>query len=132
MFENLNDSNYLIYAIKAYDKPNCIMSELEEDIKRIKYVKRLFKKYKAANILKDRLILNHLIILNNVFGPEAATRLLFLKIDESLWCMLKTFLLLINTMPDVIYGINDIKLMRSLIQVSDVFRHRSISSLEKP
>ena len=106
MFENLNDDNFIMYAIKAYNKPNCIMSEFEEDIKRIKYVKRLIKKYMATGDLKERLILNHIIILSNVFGIEATVRMLFLKLDEKHYPIIKTFLLFLSYMPTVIYGVN--------------------------
>lgn len=82
------------------------MSEFEEDIKRIKYIKRLIKKYLATDDLKERLILNHIIILSNVFGVEATVRMLFLKLDRKLYPILKTFLLFLNYMPDMIYGID--------------------------
>jgi hypothetical protein len=117
MFENINDDNFLIFAIKAYDKPNCIMSEFENDIKRIKYIKRLFKKYKINNDLKERLILNHLIILYNVFGVEASTRMLFLKIGKKEHDILKTFLLFLNFMPNVVKGINGKNIRSSDIAV---------------
>lgn len=106
MIDNLNDDNFIMYAIKAYNKPNCIMSEFEEDIKRIKYVKRLIKKYMATGDLKERLILNHIIILSNVFGIEATVRMLFLKLDEKHYPIIKTFLLFLSYMPTIIYGVN--------------------------
>jgi hypothetical protein len=106
MFENLNDENFLLYAIKHYNAPNCIVSEFQEDLKKIKYLKRLFRRYKSTNILKERLILNHIILLNNVFGPEATPRILFYKIDERDFDILKTFLLYLNIMPDIILNIN--------------------------
>lgn len=81
------------------------MSEFEEDIKRIKYVKRLIKKYVVTGDLKERLILNHIIILSNVFGIEATVRMLFLKLDKKHYPILKTFLLFLNHMPSVVYGI---------------------------
>ena len=106
MIDNLNDDNFIMFAIKAYNKPNCIMSEFEEDIKRIKYVKRLIKKYVVTGDLKERLILNHIIILSNVFGIEATVRMLFLKLDEKHYPIIKTFLLFLSYMPTVIYGVN--------------------------
>ena len=111
MFDDLNDDNFMIYAMKCYDTPHCIMSEFENDIKRTKYLKRLFRRYKVTKSLKERLILNHIILLNNVFGPEATPRILFYKIDERDYDVLKTFLSYLNIMPDVIYGIrgNNIK-----------------------
>lgn len=107
MIENLSDDNFLIYAMKAYDKPNCIMSEFEEDLSRIKYVKRLIKRYKTTGELKERLILNHIIILSNVFGVEPSVRMLFFKLDKEDYDVLKTFLLFLNFMPRHINGINN-------------------------
>lgn len=107
MIDNLSDDNFLIYAMKAYDKPNCIMSEFEEDLSRIKYVKRLIKRYKTTGELKERLILNHIIILSNVFGVEPSVRMLFFKLDKEDYDVLKTFLLFLNFMPRHINGINN-------------------------
>ena len=106
MFDNLNEENFMIYAMKCYESPNCVMSEFEGDIKRTKYLKRLFRRYKVTKTLKERLILNHIILLNNVFGPEVTSRILFYRIDEKDYDVLKTFLLYLNIMPDMIYGIN--------------------------
>ena len=105
MIDNLNDENFMIYAMKCYDSPNCIMSEFEEDLKRIKYIKRLIKRYKTTGELKERLILNHIIILSNVFGTRNAVRMLFYKLDEQDYQILKTFLLFLGYMPDSITGI---------------------------
>ena len=106
MFENLNEDNFLMYAVKCYSSPHCIMSEFEGDIKRTKYLKRLFRRYKVTKSLKERLILNHIILLNNVFGNEATTRILFYKIDERDYDILKTFLAYLNIMPDEVLGVN--------------------------
>ena len=106
MFDDLNDDNFMIYAMKAYNSPHCIVSEFESDIKRTKYLKRLFRRYKVTKSLKERLILNHIILLNNVFGPEATARILFYKIDERDYDILKTFLAYLNIAPEMIYGIN--------------------------
>jgi hypothetical protein len=81
------------------------MSEFEGDIKRTKYLKRLFRRYKTSKSLKERLILNHIILLNNVFGQESTARILFYRIDERDYDILKTFLCYLNIMPEVIYGI---------------------------
>lgn len=105
MFNELNEDNFIIYAMKCYDSPNCIMSEFEEDLKRLKYIKRLIKKYKATGELKDRLILNHIIVMSNVFGTESAVRMLFYKFDSDDYSILKTFLIFLNYMPKVILGI---------------------------
>lgn len=106
MIDNLTDENFMLYAMKCYDSPNCIMSEFEEDLKRIKYVKRLIKRYKTTGELKERLILNHIIILSNVFGTRNAVRMLFFKLDEQDYQILKTFLLFLGYMPDIVLGIN--------------------------
>jgi len=106
MFDNLNEDNFMMYAAKAYTSPHCILSEFEGDIKRTKYLKRLFRRYKVTNSLKERLILNHIILLNNVFGTEATARILFYKTDERDYDILKTFLSYLNIMPDAVYGIN--------------------------
>lgn len=105
MIDDLNDDNFLIYAMKCYNAPHCIISEFESDIKRTKYLKRLFRRYKISKSLKERLILNHIILLNNVFGPEATARILFYKIDERDYDILKTFLSYLNIVPEMIYGI---------------------------
>ena len=97
----LNDSNFLIYAIKKYNNPQCEgMEDLEEDIKRFKYLKRLFRKYRATGELKTRLILNHIIVLNNVFGNEASATLLLYKIEQEYWAILKTFLVFLKTINE--------------------------------
>ena len=105
MFDDLNDENFTMYAMKCYSSTNCVMSEFESDIKRTKYLKRLFRRYKITKSLKERLILNHLILLNNVFGPEATSRILFYRIDERDYDILKTFLCYLQIMPEIVYGI---------------------------
>jgi hypothetical protein len=124
MFDDLNEDNFMIYAMKSYASPNCVMSEFEGDIKRTKYLKRLFRRYKVTKTLKERLILNHVILLNNVFGPEVTARILFYRIDERDYDILKTFLLYLNIMPDRIYGINgktihtaDIPLDENIVEI---------------
>ena len=117
MIDDLNDENFSIFAIKVYDKPNCLMSEFEHDIKRLKYVKRLFRKYNVTGDLKDRLVLNHLIVLYNVFGADATTRMLFLKVPEKDHVILKTFLLFLSFMPNVVKGINGKNIRSSDIAV---------------
>ena len=120
MLDNICDDNFLIYAMKAYDKPNCIMSEFEDDLKRLKYVKRLIKRYKATGDLKERLILNHIIILSNVFGIEPTVRMLFYKIGNDDHDILKTFLLFLNFMPNVVRGVNGSNIQSADISV-DLF-----------
>ena len=106
MFDDLNEDNFMMYAMKCYTSPHCIMSEFEGDIKRTKYLKRLFRRYKVTKSLKERLIINHIILLNNVFGTEATARILFYKTDERDYDILKTFLDYLDIMPDFVYGIN--------------------------
>jgi hypothetical protein len=117
MFENLNDDNFMMYAVKAYSSPQCIMSEFEGDLKRTKYIKRLFRRYKLSGGLKERLILNHIILLNNVFGAEATVRILFYRVDRKDYDVLKTFLLYLNLMPEIIKGIRGLDIRSSDIQV---------------
>jgi hypothetical protein len=104
--QELNDDTVLLYAIRAYDKLNYVKSEFEEDYKTFRYVKRLLQRYRATGELKENLILNHLSLIYNMFGIEPGTRLLFYKMDEADYSSLKTFLVFLNTMPDVIHGIN--------------------------
>ena len=106
MFDDLNEDNFMIYAMKCYQSPHYIISEFEGDMKRTKYLKRLFRRYKNTGSLKERLILNHIILLNNVFGPEATARILFYKIEERDYDVLKTFLCYLNIMPEIVVGIN--------------------------
>lgn len=117
MFDDLNDENFIIYAMKFYNSPHCIVSEFESDIKRTKYLKRLFRRYKVTKSLKERLILNHIILLNNVFGTEATARILFYKIDERDYDILKTFLAYLNIMPNVVYGIKGKNIVVSEIPI---------------
>ena len=124
MFDDLNDDNFLMYAIKCYTSPHCIQSEFDGDIKRTKYLKRLFRRYKITKSVKERLILNHIILLNNVSGPVATARILFFRIDERDYDILKSFLAYLNIMPDVIYGIRgkniytqDIPLEQNILEI---------------
>lgn len=103
MFEKpINDQTFLSIAMQHYDNMQCTtIEEFEEDLKRFGYLKKLFARYVDNDILKERLILNHLIILHNVFGiitPE----LLFFKVDKQYWNILATFLVYLNQMPDEI------------------------------
>ena len=97
----LNNDNFVLFAMKHYDNPQCVnIDEFHDDLNRTKYLKRLFKKYENSGILKERLILNHLIILNNVFGVENSARILFFKIEEDYHSLLKTFLVYLNCLPE--------------------------------
>ena len=99
-FDELNENNYLLFAIKFYDNPQAVTKEdFEDDLKRIKYVKRLLKKYKNTGTLKTHLILNHLIVLFNVFS-DAAVPLLFYNLEKDLWPAITSFLVFLNRIPD--------------------------------
>lgn len=104
----LNDSNFLLYAAANYTNPSVYdTDEFHEDLNRFKYVKKLFYRYHERGELRERLILNHLITLYNIFEPTANTRMLFFRIDEDHWPSLKTFLLFLNFMPEVVYHIEE-------------------------
>ena len=95
----LNEDNFLMYAIKNYYNPGSMgMAELEEDLKIIKYIKRLLNRYKTYGEINERLVLNHLVVLYNVFG-DATTDMLFYKIDKEYWSDLKTYLVYLHRMP---------------------------------
>ena len=99
-FDELNESNYLLFAIKFYDNPQAVTKDdFESDLKRIRYVKRLLKRYKNSGELKVHLILNHLIVLFNVFN-DATVPLLFYNLEEDLWPSIKSFLLFLNRIPE--------------------------------
>ena len=99
-FDELNKSNYLLFAIKFYNNPQSVTREdFEDDLKRIKYIKRLLKRYKNTGELKIHLILNHLTVLFNVFD-EAAVPLLFYNLERELWPFIKSFLLYLNRLPE--------------------------------
>lgn len=101
MVFDLTEDSFFMYAIKHYDNPACKgLSEFNEDMKRFKYLKRLLGRYHAGKGLKDRLILNHIIVINNLFGPEASVKMLFYKVDKKHWSSLKTFLVFLNLMPE--------------------------------
>lgn len=90
-----------MYAIQHYHNPSCEgMTEFNDDMKRFKYIKRLFRKYEETGILKERLLLNHIIVLNNLFGAEASSTLLFFKTEQLHWSALKGFLEFLNIMPE--------------------------------
>ena len=99
-FDELNESNYMLFAIKFYDNPQAVTKDdFEADLKRIRYIKRLLKRYKNTGELKIHLILNHITILFNVFN-EAAVPLLFYNLEEDLWPCIKSFLVFLNRIPD--------------------------------
>jgi hypothetical protein len=116
-FDDLTNENIMLYLAKAYDKPNCIMSEFHDDMKRFNYLKRLFQRYRKQGELREQLVLNHLVVLYNVFGPEVAARALFFKMAKDDYSALKTYLLFLSWMPDRVKGIKGHDIVSSEIPV---------------
>ena len=101
IFDDLNEKNFLLYAMKEYNNPQCTeVEEFNDDLKKIKYIKRLLNQYVSEGVLKERLLLNHIIVFYNVFPPAAATRILFFKIEERFWPILKPFLFYLKLIPE--------------------------------
>ena len=101
MNQPLNDDNIVYFAMKNYSNPSCKnVEEFQEDFNRIKYVKRLFNRYEQSGVLRERLILNHIITIYNVFGVDASSRMLFNRLDERQYSILKTFLVYLNYCPE--------------------------------
>lgn len=125
-FDDLNSENILLYAVKAYDRPDMLMSEFKEDMKKFNYLKRLLKRYRKDGEMRERLVINHLVVLYNVFGVEVATRLLFYKMSKEDYTALKTYLLFLNYMPNVVRGIKGQDILSSDIpvdmQIAEVLR----------
>ena len=97
MYEKITSDNVNMFAIKYYDNPQCEgEKEFYDDMKKFKYIKRLLRKYDDSGVLRERLVLNHIIVLNNLFGPEACVTLLLFKIQREYWDTLKSFLLYLN------------------------------------
>lgn len=119
--DDLNESNALIYAAKHYDNPHFFDTiEFYEDLNRFKYLKKLFGRYEETGELNERLVLNHLTVIYNVFGVEASTKLLFLKMDNY-GSYLKPFLLLLNYCPEIIYNVSG-----RVIRTSDIVMDQKI------
>jgi len=129
IFDDITDDNFLMFAMKEYNDIQCTdIEEFYDDLKKIKYIKRLFNIYKNTGQLKERLILNHLIVFYNVFPIQSGTRILFYKIEKSFWPMLKTFLIFLDRMPEIIDSIRGEIIRTSDIQLDEgiVIRLRSI------
>ena len=98
----LTDDNFILYAMRHYDNPQChSVQEFEEDLKRFLYIRKLLNRYKKEGELRERLILNHVVVLYNLFG-DVVTNMLFFKVDREDWPALAPFLIYTNRMPDVI------------------------------
>lgn len=116
----LNDDNFVMYAIKHYDNKNCTgLNEFYDDLNKFKYLKRLFKKFNDKGELRERLILNHIIVIYNLFGVEAATKMLFYKIEKQYWSQLKTFLVFLNFMPRLVIVSRDVHIKDSDINIDE-------------
>lgn len=99
-FHELNEDNFLLFAIKNYENPQAVTKEdFDKDLNHFKYIKRLLKRYRNTGQLKSHLLINHFIVLYNIFG-EAATPMLFYKIENELWGVMKTFIIFLNRMPE--------------------------------
>ena len=119
-FDDLTEENFLMFAMREYNNMQCTdIEEFYDDLKKIKYIKRLFNIYKNDGQLKERLILNHLIVFYNVFPTYAGTRILFYKIEEHFWPMLKTFLIFLDRMPDKIGLIRGKEIISTDIKLDD-------------
>lgn len=119
--DTLTDDTFLMYAIKHYNNPSCRgIQDFNDDLRRLRYIKRLLGRYRQTGVIKERLVINHLVVFFNVFGVEAATRMLFFKIKESLWPELKTFLVYLNYMPQVVIVSNGLRLPESEIPLDQV------------
>lgn len=118
MFEKITRENWLFYAIKNYDSPSLdSQTEFNEDIKRFKYLKRLFRRYSLTGELKVRLVVNHIIVLQNVFGVEASVILLLFKIEIEFWPILKSVLNYLNYLyPHELEGVDEDIKIRELLK----------------
>lgn len=97
----LNEDNFQIFAANNYNNPHCVdLEEFYEDLQRFKYLKRLLKRYSQNGDLQERLILNHLVVIYNVFGIKAANKMLFYKMEVEYWSAIKTFLVYLNYLPE--------------------------------
>ncbi len=106
MFDDLSVDNFFLYAAQNYNNPHCRgVEDFNEDLNHIKYIKRLFNRFEKTGELRVNLIVNHFVLLYNVFDNEAMTKMMFHKIPESQWSILKTFLVFLNRLPETLSGI---------------------------
>jgi hypothetical protein len=116
----LTEDNFIMFAVKNYDNPGCHgMDEFYDDLKRFKYIKRLLRKHNVGKDLKERLILNHIIVLGNLFGIEATTKMLFFKLEKKFWPQVKAFLVFLNYMPIKVIVSSGIEILDKDIPVDE-------------
>ena len=121
LFDDLNEKNFILYAAHNYQNPHCTgIEEFHDDLKYFKYLKRLFNRYLNRGEIKTNLIVNHMIFLFNIFG-ESATRMLFLKLEEKYWPLLKPFLIQFSYLPTTVYGVNGKNIETDLISLDQNF-----------
>ena len=120
LFDDLNEKNYLHFAMKFYDNRQCTsIEEFNEDLNKIKYVKRLFNRFLETGELRTNLILNHLIVIYNVFENEAATRMLFFRVEKKFYSILKPFLIFLNRLPEKVKGIDGEEIQTNHIPLNE-------------
>ena len=121
IFNELNEDNFLLFAIKHYENPQAVTKEdFDRDLNHFKYIKRLLKRYKNTGQLKTHLLLNHFIILYNIFG-EATTPMLFFKIEDDLWSAMKSFIIFLGRFPEYPHSdIHDIQV--DLLCLSELYK----------
>jgi len=118
---NLNEKNILLYAMQQYDSPDMELegvNAFDTDWKHVKYIRRLLNRYQSTGEIKERLVLNHIIVLTNVFGIEGAVRILFAKMPSYQWDIVKTFLVYLAFMPKIIRGIHGMDILESNIKIN--------------
>ena len=120
LFDDLNEDNYIMFATKYYDNPQCTtVEEFNADLNKIKYVKRLFNRFLETGELRTNLILNHLIVIYNVFENEAATRMLFFRVEKKFYSLLKPFLIFLNRLPETVKSIDGKDIQTSHIPLNE-------------
>ena len=120
LFDDLNETNYIMFATKYYENPQCTtVEEFNDDLNKIKYVKRLFNRFLETGELRTNLILNHLIVIYNVFENEAATRMLFFRVEQRFYSILKPFLIFLSRLPETVKGIDGEDIQTSHIPLNE-------------
>ena len=120
LFDDLNEDNYIMFALKYYENPQCTsVEEFNDDLNKIKYVKRLFNRFLETGELRVNLILNHLIVIYNVFENEAATRMLFFRVETKFYSILKPFLIFLSRLPNSVKGIDGEDINTKIIPLNE-------------